>query len=119
MNSFLELDRTCPPVPDILMPVADNYDPIKARELWVLILDEVCDKEYLSRIHHNVGTYDVGCRGPLCRKALREHPRRKTKPPAYTPQADRIYDPIIEFFHTVAKYRVREYRRILLERLSE
>lgn len=104
------------------MPVA--YDAvtfrIKTRELWVLILDEVCDPEYLTRGHHNVGTYDKGCHGPLCRKALREHKmRRRKNGSTYTPRDDRVYDPIIEFFHTVAKYRVSEYRRILLERLSE
>jgi hypothetical protein len=123
MNIFDELDRSAPLIPETLLPA--NFRPhqgfgIEVADLWEEVLEEVCDAEYARRSHHNVGTYDQGCRGPLCRKARREHPRRKNGHglPVNNPRYERLFDPILEYFHTVAKYRVRDYKRKILEGLT-
>lgn len=118
-----DLDRTIPEVPFAIFSLATE-DPdltyhLRCEELWKEVVVEVCDSDYTTRSHHNVGTYDVGCRGPLCRKAHREHPRRKA-PYGVTMQVkeERIYDPVLEFFHTVMKHRVRKYQQDLLKELA-
>lgn len=80
------------------------------RGLWSAVLLEVTDDDYLHRSHHNVGTYDAGCRGALCTKALREHPKRKRpdQPNERAERMERAYDPVLEYFFTVAKFRLRE-----------
>lgn len=117
------MDKRIPTIPETILP--DGFSGTltfvtEAQELWSDILDELCDENFITRIHHNVGTYDKGCRGPLCRKALREHPKRRT-PTGFsglTPREDRLYDPVIEFFHTVAKFRIKTYRQSLYKELS-
>lgn len=118
------IDRTAPGLPmEIFSLAEDDADltyHLRCEELWVEILEELCCEEYLTRSHHNVGTYDQGCRGPLCRKALREHPRRKAQSiSAYQLREERIYDPALEYFHTVAKYRIRVQQKTILQDLRE
>lgn len=118
------LDTSCPPVPkeifDLATEDADLTYHMRCEELWHEVMDEVRDPEYRKRAHHNASTYDQGCRGPLCRKALREHPRRKA--PGATEiqlREERIYDPVLEYFHTVLKYRVRITQQAILRELRE
>lgn len=118
------LNRTCPPVPeDIFNVAAEDADLTyhdHCDELWLEVCTEVMDPDYTTRTHHNISTYDVGCRGPLCRKAYREHPRRKS--PTISPlqqREERVYDPVLEYFHTVIKYRVRAAQQEILNQLKE
>jgi hypothetical protein len=119
----MTLDTSCPEVPtDIFNVALDDADltyTLRCEELWSEVVIEVLDREFTKRAHHNVGTYDQGCHGPLCRKALREHPRRKS--PAGTAlqlREERIYDPVLEYFHTVIKHRVRAAQQALLKELN-
>jgi hypothetical protein len=118
------IDLKCPEVPGAIFNLAlDDADltySLRCEELWREVTCEVLDHRFLKRSHHNVGTYDQGCRGPLCRKALREHPRRKT--PAGTTlqlREERIYDPVLEYFHVVIKHRVRVAQQNILKDLKE
>lgn len=120
----MNIDLSCPDVPreifDLAREDADLTYNMRCEELWTEVVSEVLDHEYLKRSHHNVGTYDQGCRGPLCRKALREHPRRKS--PAGTTlqlREERIYDPVLEYFHVVMKHRVRVAQQNILKDLKE
>lgn len=110
-----------PHVPSELIPSDLPKDwQAECRTLWEDVIKELCDEPYLSRSHHNVGTYDQGCRGPLCRKAHREHPKRR-KPnelPSRPDRPERAFDPVLEFYHTVAKLRLREYRSSIMMHLE-
>lgn len=88
-------------------------------ELWADVLAELQSEVYNKRAHANVGTYDQGCRGPLCRKALREHPRRR--PPhgvAVQLREERVFDPVLDYFHTVLKHRIRNEQQQILQELA-
>lgn len=120
----MNIDTTCPNVPSEIFDLAreevDLTYHLRCEELWRDVMDEVLDHDFFKRSHHNVGTYDQGCRGPLCRKALREHPRRKS--PAGTAlqlREERIYDPVLEYFHVVMKHRVRVAQQSILKELKE
>lgn len=109
----MSLDLTAPGVPVELMPpypLANFAD--EARALWDEVCEEVLDEKYLTRHHSNTGTYDQGCRGPLCKKAYREHPRRRAplEPGTLAPRYERAFDPIVEYFHTVIKNRVKRFQ---------
>lgn len=113
--------QIAPHIPAELIPVPLPDDwAVMCRQLWNDTIKELCDEIYLTRSHHNVGTYDQGCRGPLCRKAHREHPKRR-KPndlPTRSALPERAFDPVLEFYHTVAKLRLRTVRAQLLTRLE-
>lgn len=117
------MDITEPQIPlEIFSLSVDDPDlsyHARCSELWIEVLTELQDEEYAKRSHHNVGTYDQGCRGPLCRKALREHPRRKA-PHGVTLQVreERVYDPVLDYFHTICKHRIRKYQQQLLQELA-
>lgn len=120
----MNIDLIMPDVPraifDVAQEDADLSYNMRCEELWSEVVSEVLDHSYIKRSHHNVGTYDQGCRGPLCRKALREHPRRKS--PAGTAlqlREERIYDPVLEYFHVVVKHRVRVAQQHILRELKE
>lgn len=105
---------------NLSMEDADLTYHLRCGEIWSEVIKEVLDHEFLGRAHHNVGTYDKGCRGPLCRKALREHPQRRS--PSGTVlqmREERIYDPVLEYFHTVAKHRVRTTQQAILKEIKE
>lgn len=109
-----------PEIPLELTPqdfLRDNSFCNDTTGLWWQILLEICHPEYATRSHANVGTYDQGCRGPLCRKALREHPRRRS-PDATLNAKLALYDPILEYFHVIAKRRVAAYKAELTLKLE-
>lgn len=115
---------TPPDIPGAIFNLAlDDADLTyhgRCAELWVEVVKEVRDEAYLGRAHHNTGTYDRGCRGPLCIKALRENPRRRTA--AGNPlqlREERIYDPVLEYFHTVAKHRIRTKQQEIIRDIKE
>lgn len=49
---------------------------IDHRALMAEMNVEIADERFATRTHGKRATYDVGCRGPLCRKALRDAARR-------------------------------------------
>lgn len=117
------LDYREPPVPiEIFSLSIDDPDltyNLRCTELWGEVCEELLNQELMTRSHHNVATYDAGCRGPLCRKAHREHPRRKAQHGiALQVREERIYDPVLDYFHTVMKHRIRRYQQELLKEIS-
>ena len=120
---FPALDRSVPVVPLEIFSLAledpDLTYSDRCNEIWEDVCNELTDPSFISRSHHNVGTYDAGCKGPLCRKAHREHPRRRS-PSGVLIQVreERIYDPVLEYFHTVMKHRIRKQQTLLLKEIS-
>lgn len=116
------IDKDMPDIPEAiwllsvsgLQDIPGDHDQM-CSILWQECWDEMMTAEYLQRAHHNNGTYDAGCRGPLCRKAQREHPKRRGTQAVNILQADRVYDPILEYFHTVIRYRVRSAQQAILK----
>jgi hypothetical protein len=109
----MELNLQIPSVPYELLPqyrLANFSDEVSA--LWDEVVEEVLDEAHLTRHHSNTGTYDKGCRGPLCKKAYREHPRRRAplEPGTLAPRYERAFDPIVEYFHTCIKNRVKKFQ---------
>lgn len=120
----LTVDLKCPDIPrdifDLSLDDADLTYNLRCAELWDEVSAEVLNQEYFKRSHQNVGTYDKGCRGPLCRKALREHPRRKSPAGgALLLREERVYDPVLEYFHVVIKHRIRLVQQSILKELKE
>lgn len=119
----VQINQAMPMIPfDIFSLALDDPDltfHMRCEELWGDVVTELLDPEYRNRSHHNVGTYDQGCRGHLCRKALREHPRRKAvHGVSLQIREERIYDPVLDYFHAVMKHRVRKYQQELLKEIS-
>ncbi|SRR6266540_1728715 len=124
MNTDTALDLTTPDIPldifNLSLEDADLTYHLRCQELWVEVYEEVMDSDYSGRQHHTTGTYDVGCQGILCRKAVRDNPRRKIKSVTpYQIREDRIYDPVIEYFHIVIKHRIRTLQQKILKEIKE
>ena len=116
----MNLDKDCPMIPEDLLVDMDSlpeYYFDVCGSLWTDVLTEMLDQDYRTRSHHNASTYGAGWRGPLCRKALREHPRRKS-PVSVNLREERVYDPVIEYFHVVVKHRIRTAQQELLKELA-
>jgi hypothetical protein len=112
-----ELNKTKPALPgELLQFPLDDIDildfPRQLEVLWNEIIEELYDPRWVTRSHNSTGTYDKGCRGPLCRKSVRENARRKSdREDTMTELAYRYLDPIMEYYHLVAKLRLNNYRR--------
>lgn len=120
----MTIDMTTPEVPEAIFNLAkedaDLFYHEHCASLWREVVAEMSDDEYKTRSHHNVGTYTQGCRGPLCRKANREHPRRKSPEASIMAlREERIYDPVLEYFHVVFKHRIRAAQSELLKEVKE
>lgn len=120
----MSMDLSMPGVPveifNIALDDADLFYHDRCGELWQEVLSEVLDENFNTRQHHNVGTYNQGCRGPLCRKANREHPRRKSSAGTVTQlREERVYDPVLEYFNVVVRHRVRVAQQLMLRDLKE
>ena len=113
----MSLDISCPKIPDEI----DNptFDSLVVSDVWNEICAEFSNPSLSGRAH-NAGTYErSGCRGPVCRKANREHYRRNAKGGVFLrPEDDRIYDPVVEYFHTVIKHRIRAAQQEILNELK-
>lgn len=85
-------------------------------ELWHQICVELMNEKYAGRKHGNRRTYDAGCQGPLCKKASREHGRRRV---SAAPSAKYQHlDLVIEAWGPIARDRVEMVRARLLEEIA-
>jgi hypothetical protein len=75
-------------------------------ELWTTLVMELMNPTYAGRTHQNRRTADAGCKGPLCRKAVREHGRRRmgTSPN----ERFKYVDEILTYWHPIAVKRIAE-----------
>lgn len=113
------LNLDVPILPEEIIPAdMPEYFDTECFVYWKKIIEELTDPTYVSRTHGNTGTHDKGCRGPLCRKGYREHPRRKKAMSGYAPREQRIYDPIIEYYALIAKKRIKETQSEILKELT-
>lgn len=118
------IDTATPEIPEAIFNLAkddaDLFYQEHCNELWRQVMEELKSAPYRTRSHHNVGTYNQGCRGPLCRKANREHPRRKTPEVSLSQlREERIYDPVLEYFHVVMRHRIRSAQNEILRGVRE
>lgn len=128
MTRLAGLDTARPDIPDELFRLESGYPftqdtIIDLDEIWVDILKELQDAEFHGLRHDSPGTYNRGCRGPLCRKSNRENARGRksgTERPTriLAPRLERALDPVLEFYHTIAKVRIRAYQLELLEAIK-
>lgn len=91
----------------------DNQD---LSDLWRELIVEILDADYQSRTHGNRRTYDVGCHGPMCSKAVREHGRKRTG----TEPSERYkqLDPIIDHWRPIAEAMVLQAYELMVEELT-
>lgn len=116
-SAEVTLDRIKPTLPSELLQFSlDRIDildfPNKLDELWGQILEELSDPRWITLAHTSPATYDKGCRGPICRKSVRENARRKRDAlDTYSESTYAHLDPILEFYYVIAKLRLNNYRR--------
>lgn len=93
-----------------------SFTQEELRILWQKLVHELLDADYNGRTHHNRRTYDAGCKGPLCGKAMREHGRRRT---STAPNEKYKYlDPILDYWRPVAEDRIAAARAKMLQQLT-
>lgn len=85
-------------------------------ELWHDLVVELLNPEFSNRTHNNRRTYDAGCKGPLCRKALREYARRRST--SSVNEKYRYVDLILDHWTPIAWERIREAQRAILATLT-
>lgn len=107
-----------------MMPdLPEGFDPESehvmsaAAVVWNEIIKELLDEEYLGRTHGNRRTYDVGCKGPICRKAARDHARRRNQSEP-TPDMKQL-DLLIEAWTSVAVGRIVWAREKMVKELTK
>lgn len=104
-------------LPTIPYEAADHdLSVAELSNLWHLLCVELMDKKFGGRTHGNRRTYDAGCAGPLCRKAVREHGRRRNK----TNPSDRYrcVDLILDAWEPVATHRLQVAQELLLQEIA-
>ena len=99
-----------------LPPEMDNGSS-ELEDLWVLILRELTDREFKNRTHGSRRTSEAGCQGPVCKKAVREHGRRRAQGEASGRY--KYWDRIIEYFEHDALYQLQMAEQAALKRLSD
>lgn len=107
--------NTAPTIPFELLP--RHFPPDwnqRVDELWDEVRAEFADETHYWQAHYKRHTYDSGCRGPMCRKFVRDASRSRPRSNSmYPPREDRVYDPIIDFYRIVAtKMLTEEHLRI-------
>lgn len=90
-----------PPDEAMLGPMEDS----EIAQLWTDLIQELMDERYAGRVHGNRRTYDSGCKGPLCTKAVRDHARRRQN--TGMSERYRYIDPLLEFWSPIAKARLQ------------
>lgn len=80
-------------------------DESEISQLWTDLIHELMDDTYAGRVHGNRRTYDAGCKGPLCTKAVRDHARRRQN--TGISEKYRYIDPLLEFWAPIARARIR------------
>ena len=105
-------------IPKIPKSVPDDaLTESELAQLWHELCVEVMDEKFAGRTHSNRRTYDAGCLGPACKKAGREHGRRRTQ--VATPSAKYQHvDLIIAAWFPVATDRLAQARQRLLEEIA-
>lgn len=97
-------------------PLPESFDGklthVELEELWGTLLKELANPLWFNRKHHNRRTYDAGCQGPMCTKAVREYARRRNR----TNPSERYakIDAVLEFWFPEANRIVLELKHKML-----
>jgi len=102
-----------PSLPESL--IDHGMTEVELADLWHDLIVELLDNEYVTRTH-NKRTYDAGCRGPLCRKAVREAGRRRFQNTVHEKYL--FVDPILEYWSPIALERINRLRTKLVQELT-
>jgi hypothetical protein len=90
---------------------------INLDRLWFELCMEMADVKLMGRSHGNRRTYDAGCGGPMCQRAVREYARRRASSSATGKY--RWIDPILEFWYPIAESRLHEAQSKLLGQMLQ
>lgn len=104
-----------PPIPTELRPPKDSG--INLDRLWFELCMELADVKLMGRAHGNRRTYDAGCSGPACQRAVRVYARRRSSSSATGKY--RWIDPILEFWFPIAESRLQEAQAKLLGQMLQ
>lgn len=103
--------------PEIPQDLIDHgLDDDELQELWRELIVELLDEEYANRTHGSSRTYDAGCRGPMCKKSVRERSRRRNQVNAS--ERYKYVELIIEYWYPIAEARVSEAKHRLVDQLT-
>jgi hypothetical protein len=83
--------------------------------VWQAVCRELVDPDYKNRSHHNPKTYNVGCRGPLCRKAIRDYAGRRGNTSTKSRYA--LVNPLLMFYMQEAQDQIAAHEAQTLEKL--
>lgn len=99
------------------LPADLDVDMTEAQldDLWCNLLMELAHPAWINRKHYNRRTYDAGCSGPMCRKAVREHARRRNSTNANNRYA--ILDAILSAWFPEANRLIQDVKHKMLTEL--
>jgi hypothetical protein len=89
---------------------------LELAELWKEVVTELADPQFSGRTHNNRRTHDAGCKGPICKKAVREYARRRNSTSAN--EKYKFVDPILDFWTPIAIARIAEAQAKVVEQLT-
>lgn len=88
---------------------------VELAKLWSDLIRELMNPNLSGRTHGNRRTYDAGCQGPLCMKAVRENARRRRE--HGTSEKYLFVDQILAFWYPRAAMAIQDARNDLMKRL--
>lgn len=59
-----------------------------ALDVLKAVQEELLDPRFNDKDHHDIRTYNRGCRGPLCKKASRDYQRDRYRKDADVPETE-------------------------------
>ena len=109
-----------PAVTEALLPEGWKPGCAELEDLWYQIVKELTHREYRNRTHGSRRTAEAGCSGPMCKKAVREHSRRRVQ--GQPSEKYKYVDKLIEYFSAEATQQLelwdREVRRAMSRKFA-
>lgn len=105
-----------PTIPYDLLCNDELMKSVDLESVWRDVCEELTDPPYRNRSHHNPKTYNVGCRGPLCRKAIRDYMRRD-RVNSSTQSRYALVNPLLMFYMKEALAQIAAHEAQVLEKL--
>jgi len=107
----------------MMLDLPEGFDPDNeyvqtvGTTLWNELIVEFLDDDYAGRTHGHRRTYDAGCKGPACRKAARDHSRRRNK--SEPSDETKALDALIEAWVPVVVGRIILARERMVKELTK
>lgn len=74
------------------MPANGVY--LTKEDVLLAVKNELEDEKYNGMFHHEIKTYNAGCKGPLCRKRMRDYGREMYRNKNSVP-TDELHKPTV------------------------